>query len=435
MSVEQAAPPSYLRSRRLALLALLLAASSWIVFLILEKVFPAHAASIGILAMAAEAGVVGGLADWYAVTVLFRNPFGKIPLPRLLSEHTEIIPRNKARIAESMGRFVQENFLAPDIVRKSLQQTDVSLHIAHWLSDSDNVDMVTDFIQRVTPRLLQFLEGEDIAKFLQDNAVAWVKSTPAHRLSSEILRSVLENDFHDETLQNALDAAEKWIKANPDKAHALATTIFDELGVGTLARGASLLGFDLQKRIIDTFMAQVQNLLENKEHPWRVALEERAKTLMKELRRKNSNSSKRVNNAKNMLVESEASVRFMTGAISILREAIKKDLESDDSGIAENLHGILVRLGEKLAGDERVRAALNQEIEEAIISFADNYAENIIAYVRDKIHDWDTREMIEKIETEVGGDLHMIRVNGVVVGAFIGLLLGLGRVIFDSLPF
>lgn len=435
MRIEQAAPPSYLRSRRLALLALLFAASSWVVFLILEKVFPAHAASIGVLAMAAEAGVVGGLADWYAVTVLFRNPFGKIPLPRLLSEHTEIIPRNKARIAESMGRFVQENFLAPDIVRKSLQKTDVSLLIANWLANRDNVSMVTDFIQRVGPRLLQFLESKDIEQFLQANAVAWVKNTPAHRLSSEVLRSVLENDFHHETLQNALDAAEKWIKANPDKAHAMATTIFDELGVGTLARGASLLGFDLQQRIINTFMAQVQNLLENKEHPWRVALEEQAITLMKELRRKNSSASKRLNNAKNMLVDSEASVRFMTGALSILREAIKKDLQSEDSGIADNLQGILVRFGEKLEQDKRVRATLNQEIEDAIISFAENYADNIIGYIRDKIHEWDTREMIEKIETEVGGDLHMIRVNGVVVGAFIGLLLGLGRVIFDSLPF
>lgn len=435
MTTAQLAPPSYLRSRRLALVALLFAASTWLAFLILEKLFPEHAASIGILAMAAEAGVVGGLADWYAVTVLFRNPFGKLPLPRLLRDHTEIIPRNKTRIAESMGRFVQENFLAPDIVRQSLQKTDVSLHIANWLSNADNVVMVTDFIQRVSPRLLQFFESEDIEQFLQENAIAWIKNTPAHRLTSEVLRAILENDFHHETLQNALDAAEKWIKANPDKAHAMATTIFDELGVGTLARGASLLGFDLQQRIINTFMHQVQNLLQDREHPWRVALEAQSMTLMKELRRKNSNASKRLNNAKNSLADSEATIKFMTGAIGILRNAIKKDLQSPDSGIAENLRGILIRFGEKLENDERVRATLNQEIEEAIISFAEDYADNIIAYIRNKIHDWDTREMIEKIETEVGGDLHMIRVNGVVVGAFIGLLLGLGKLVFNQLPF
>lgn len=433
--MTSSAPPALARSRMLATFALVTAAALWLFFLVLEKLLPAHAALIGILALAAEAGVVGGLADWYAVTVLFRNPFGRLPLPRLLREHTEIIPRNKARIAESMGRFVQENFLAPPIVRQSLRNTDASLALARWLSSESNVALVTDFLQRTGPRLLQVFEKDDIAAFLQENAVAWVKSTPIHPISSEVLRAVLENDFHHEALQRGLDAADKWIKANPEKARQVAATIFEELGVGGLARGASFIGIDVQQRTINTFMSQVETLLENREHPWRVRLEEHATALMKDLRKKTSPASKRLNAAKNALAESDSMVNFMTSAVVILREAIKRDLERPDSGLASNLRGILLRLGQQLEHNDKVRAALNQEIEEAVVIFTTDYADAIIAYIRDKIHDWDTREMIAKIETEVGGDLHMIRVNGVVVGAFIGLLLGLGRVAIDHLPF
>jgi uncharacterized membrane-anchored protein YjiN (DUF445 family) len=435
MPATTAVPPALARSRLLANTALVTAAVLWVVLLVLERLLPAHATLTGVLGMGAEAGMVGGLADWYAVTVLFRNPFGNLPLPALLREHTEIIPRNKARIAESMGRFVQENFLAAPVVRKSLRNTDASMAIGRWLAVEENVDDIAALLQRVGPRLLQVFESRDIEDFLKQNAVEWAKNTPVHHMASELLRAVLENDFHHEVLQRGLDAADKWIKANPEKAREVAATIFEELGVGGLARGASWIGIDVQQRTINTFMAQVETLLEDREHPWRVRLEETASELMKDLRKKTSRASKRLNAAKNAMADSEAVVSFATGAIVILRDAIKRDLGRPDSGLAGNLKGILLRLGEHLQGNERVRLLLNREIEEAVVTFTTDYADAIIAYVSEKIHDWDTREMIAKIETEVGGDLHMIRVNGVVVGALIGLLLGSGRALVEHLPF
>ena len=108
--------PSLNRSKRLATIALIVAVLVWIALIISAKLLPEYVWLIHIFMLGAEAGVVGGLADWYAITVLFRNPFGKIPIPRFLRDHTEIIPRNKARIAESIGKFVQENFLSPKVV-------------------------------------------------------------------------------------------------------------------------------------------------------------------------------------------------------------------------------------------------------------------------------------------------------------------------------
>jgi uncharacterized membrane-anchored protein YjiN (DUF445 family) len=426
-------PPSLARSRMLANTALIAAALLWIVFLVLEKMFPEHRPLLAILALGAEAGVVGGLADWYAVTVLFRNPFGRLPLPRLLQEHTEIIPRNKARIAISMGRFVQENFMAPDILRKSLRQTDISQGMGDWLAKEENVRRISDVVQRIGPRLLQIFESHDIQAFLKENAIEWVKETPMHQMVSQVLRAILENDFHHEALQLGLDTADQWVKANPQKARDVATRVFQELGVGGISRAAGWVGIDVQKRIIETFMQQVEALLEDRAHPWRLGLEENAHELMVALLDDDSDAAIRLNSIKNALAESPAVVNFVTSAIMVLRDAVKADLQRENSGLAANLRGALLRLGQHLQGNEQVRAALNAEIEELAVVFANDYADAVIEYVASRIHDWDTREMIAKIETEVGGDLHMIRVNGVVVGSVIGLLLGLTRALVERL--
>ncbi len=120
MNEPQAVPSSLKRSKRFATIALITAVVTWLLLMVVAKFVPTDKVwIIHILMLSAEAGVVGGLADWYAITVLFRNPFGKMPIPKLLRDHTEIIPRNKDRIAESMGRFVQENFLSPQVVEKA----------------------------------------------------------------------------------------------------------------------------------------------------------------------------------------------------------------------------------------------------------------------------------------------------------------------------
>lgn len=426
--------PQLARSRALAQMALLIAVGCWIVLLVLVKIFPNYAWLLHILMLGAEAGVVGGLADWYAITVLFRNPFGKLPLPRLMREHTEIIPRNKARIAESMGRFVQENFLSPSIVKQSLQRTDIALQAGQWLAIPANAGLITQVIQQIAPRILDFFEQATISEFMHENIVQWAKNTQMHQLSSEMIRAILENDFHEDVLQRGLDAAHVWVKTNPDKAHALASRMFNELGVGTLAWGAGLIGIDVQKRIINAFIDKVEQILANPEHPLRINLEQRAHQLMLDLQNPESMAAQQLNQSKNALLDSPAVINFLTGSIVILRDAVKRDLQSPDSAIAHNLRAALIRLGQNLITSQAVRNTLNSEIEKLAVVFSTEYADKIIRYISQRIHEWDSREMIGKIESEVGGDLHMIRVNGVVVGAFIGLVLGIIRAIIEQIP-
>ena len=425
--------PSLNRSKRFATIALVVAVLIWIALIIAAKLLPEYVWLIHILMLGAEAGVVGGLADWYAITVLFRNPFGKIPIPKFLRDHTEIIPRNKARIAESMGKFVQENFLSPQIVEKSLQKTDLTLAVGQWLANPKNNSQVTDVIQQTVPKIFDFVGQQQIGKFIQNNSVQWVKNTQINHLASEMLRAVLDNDFHQDVLQRGLDMAHEWMVNHPEQTQDLTRRLFKELGVWKLAKGASWIGIDVQQRTIDSLLEKVEAILADPEHPFRKKIEDVANDLMLQLADNDSAVSIRLNETKNALLDSESVLNFITGAVVILCDAIKADLLKEDSGIAMNLRVAIQQVGENLIENQSVRQLLNERMSEMAIHLSDQYSEKVIKFISQRIHEWDSREMIDKIESEVGGDLHMIRVNGVVVGAFIGLTLGVIRAVIDYL--
>lgn len=432
MNTAPIAPPASLqRSKRFANLALILALCTWVVLMVVAKLLPDYVWLIHILMLAAEAGVVGGLADWYAITVLFRNPFGKIPMPKFLLDHTEIIPRNKARIAESMGRFVQENFLSPQVVKKSLQSTDLSLAMGQWLAKAENNRQVTQVIQHSVPKIFEFVGQEQIGHFIQNNSVQWVRNTQVNTLASEMLRAVLENDFHQDVLQRGLDLAHGWVTSHPQQTRELTQTLFKELGVWKLAKGASWIGIDVQKRTIDSLVERVESMLADPQHPWRQKIEYIAQQWMLDLADSSSAASERLNRNKNALLDSPQVLNFISGAVVILCDAIKADLLKADSGIAENLRIALQQVGENMISNIAVRELLNQQMSTMAVSLSDQYSEKVILFISERIHEWDSSEMINKIEHEVGGDLHMIRVNGVVVGAFIGLVLGVIRALVD----
>ncbi|WP_432209117.1 DUF445 domain-containing protein [Acinetobacter variabilis] len=432
MQKEQPSP-SLQRSKRFATIALVVAVLAWLVLMITAKLLPEYVWLIHILMLSAEAGVVGGLADWYAITVLFRNPFGRLPIPKFLRDHTEIIPRNKARIAESMGRFVQENFLSPQIVQRSLASTDLSLAAGRWLANPQNNAQVTQVIQQTVPKVFEFVGQEQIAGFIQSNSVQWVKNTQINTLASEMLRAVLENDFHQDVLQRGLDVVHAWMTSHPEQTRELTRTLFKEMGVWRLAKGASWIGIDVQQRSIDSVIQRVEAMLADPDHPWRLKIEETAQELMQQLADSESMASQRLNETKDALLDSPQVLNFISGAVVILCDAIKADLQKSDSGIAENLRVAIQQVGENIISNTSVRELLNNRLSGIAVDLSDQYSEKVIRFISERIHEWDSTEMIDKIENEVGGDLHMIRVNGVVVGACIGLILGIIRAAVEHL--
>lgn len=425
--------PSLQRSKRFATIALVVAVLIWLALMVAAKLLPEYVWLIHILMLSAEAGVVGGLADWYAITVLFRNPFGRLPIPKFLRDHTEIIPHNKARIAESMGRFVQENFLSPQIVQRSLDSTDLSLAAGRWLANPQNNAQVTQVIQQTVPKIFEFVGQEQIAGFIQSNSVQWVKNTQINTLASEMLHAVLDNDFHQDVLQRGLDVVHAWMTSHPEQTRELTRNLFKEMGVWKLAKGASWIGIDVQQRSIDSVIGRVEAMLADPDHPWRLKIENMGHSWMLQLADNDSEASQRLNETKDALLDSPQVLNFISGAVVILCDAIKADLQKPDSGIAENLRIAIQQVGENIISNASVRELLNKRLSSIAVDLSDQYSEKVIRFISERIHEWDSSEMIDKIENEVGGDLHMIRVNGVVVGACIGLVLGIIRAAVEHL--
>lgn len=432
LNTQQPLSPSLKRSKRYANIALLTAIFAWLLLMISAQIFPQHQWLIHLLMLSAEAGVVGGFADWYAITVLFRNPFGKLPIPSFLRDHTEIIPRNQARIAESMGHFVQENFLSPNVVRQSLETIDLSMSIGTWLNNPKNSRQITETMQHTLPKIFDFIEQEKIAQFIQSNSLQWIENTKINRLTSEMLHSILDNDFHEDLLQHTLDLAHQWILAHPQDMREITSKLFKELGISKLSKGASWIGIDMQQRTVDSFVEQLEDMLQNPDHPWRHYVDTYGQSLMHQLQDDHSQASVRLNASKDALLQSPQLVNFISRAVIILFNAIKEDLNQDQSGIAMNIQAAIELLGKNLIENQDVRQLINHRLSGLAIHFSGEYSDKVIRFISTRIQEWDSTEMIAKIENEVGADLHMIRVNGVVVGACIGLILGLIRLTVEN---
>ena len=300
-----------------------------------------------------------------------------------------------------------------------------------WLANPQNNAQVTQVIQQTVPKIFEFVGQEQIGRFIQSNSVQWVRNTQVNHLASEMLRAVLENDFHQDVLQHGLDLAHDWMLKHPEKSRELTRQLFKELGVWKLAKGASWIGIDVQQRTIDSLLQRVESMLADPEHPWRQKIEEAGQQLMLQLADNNSSASLRLNDTKNALLDSPQVLNFISGAVVILCNAIKEDLQKPDSGIAQNLRVAIQQVGENIIANTAVRQLLNEKMSTIAVNLSDQYSEKVIRFISERIHEWDSREMIGKIENEVGGDLHMIRVNGVVVGAFIGLGLGIIRALVE----
>jgi len=422
------------RNRRIATTLLVIMVTVWVGLLFASRFVPSYGGIIHILTLGAEAGVVGGLADWYAITVLFRDPFKHVWVPSFIREHTEIIPRNKARIAESMGRFVQENFLAPSIVRSKLESIDMALYAANWLAEPANASMLSDEVKRLVPRFLRITQNETIHQFLQQSAIDWLRDTRINQPVASTMKAIFDNKIHQDVIHLVLNSLDTWIHTNPRYAEEIVQKVLDETSIfGPISRGATALGFDFKRNVVWGVQKTIRDLNTQPDHHIHLMLNHSIMRWMNALKDDASEESGKLEAFKQSLIESPTVVAFGFHIYQSILQGIIDDMESDHSAITHNLQGLMMRIGGQLIDDLAVRQAINHEVALLAEYAADRYADTVIDYVSEQIHNWDTRDMISKIESEVGGDLHMIRVNGVVVGFMIGIVLGLVRFAIEGI--
>ncbi|KAA8673216.1 DUF445 domain-containing protein [Pantoea dispersa] len=403
------------RSKRLALSLLLIAAATFVVTLFLPPTFWV----LGLKAIA-EAAMVGALADWFAVVALFR----RVPVP-FISRHTAIIPRNKDRIGENLGRFVQEKFLDTDSLLALIRRHDPSQLLAQWLNTPGNADRIGRHLLQVMRGFLDLTDDQRIQRFLRRAVHRALDKVDLTQSSTLLLDSLTKNNRHQELLDAAVQQLlrllhkpgtrefialqiVRWLKReHPIKAKVLPTEWLGEHSAELVANA------------VDSILDEVAR---DQGHEFRLGFNRAVQRLIERLK-SDPEMAERAESIKHWLKEDESFNRYIGELWHDLRRWLKSDLNSDDSRVQERVRLAALWLGETLAADEALRTSMNQHLEDAARSVAPEFAAFLTRHISDTVKSWDAREMSQQIELNIGRDLQFIRINGTLVGGTIGLVL------------
>ncbi|MGB6040395.1 MAG: DUF445 family protein [Gordonia sp. (in: high G+C Gram-positive bacteria)] len=363
---------------------------------------------VGYVRATAEAGMVGALADWFAVTALFRQPLG-LPIP-----HTALIPRKKDQIGDQLGGFVQENFMTREVIETRVESLDLPRRLASWVADPANKQRVNDEVSRVFRLGSEMLGDEDIERFIQA-VLKWaaepVWSPPAGR----ILEQLVSEDRLEPVIQLACDRAHEWALGS----QALVDRVVDRDGPAWTPKFVNNLVGDKIYRELTEFTYKVRS---DPNHELRLAMGKFVADFAQDLQYDDAMIAKFEGLKEELLGRDE-----VTGAASTAWQAgkavIEQMLDDPASTLRTSLSDAVVQLAQRIRDDEPLQAKMNGWTVRGARHIADNYSSEIISVITETVRGWDAEETSRKIELQVGRDLQFIRINGTVVGSLAGLTI------------
>jgi uncharacterized membrane-anchored protein YjiN (DUF445 family) len=397
--------------RRIKLAATALLVFTAALFLVARHYEPAHWAW-GYVASFAAAATVGGLADWYAVVALFRRPLG-LPIP-----HTAIIPRNHLRIADTLGEFIETNFLAPEPVEKRLGEVDFAALVADWLVEPERAAALADFVLRLLPQTLGAIEQSGLKGFLGKRIMTELERVELAPLAAGLLSAVTEKGRHQRLLDELLGALEK-VLTNEETLAALRERIRKELpALFNLYRADAY----LLRKIVASTSGFIQDARADRRHPLRLEFDSFVTGFIEQLRSSRA-FARRAEGLKRDLLARPEIAAIAEGAWESLRSFLEQDSRAPDSQIRRQLEVMLVDIGGQLARDPAIRAEINRGMVRVLADFVQSQKSGVGRFIADQVKAWDIGMLIGRIELTVGRDLQYIRFNGALIGGLAGLAL------------
>ena len=381
----------------------------------------------GLLKAFAEAAMVGALADWFAVVALFK----RVPIP-VVSRHTNIIPNNKVKIADNLALFVREKFLDTDSIVRLIQKHDPARKVADWLMKPANTEQMGSYLVKVAGWMLDFTEESAIQNFLRKAVHTMVGSVDLSKSAGTILESLTRGGRHQELLNEGIHQLAQLLD-NSDTQSAISQGIVDwlkeEYAFIEKMLPSELIGrkgADIAVRLASGILNKVS---EDPHHPLRQRFDVFTIEFIERLKADPA-FSERSEEIKSYLLNDEALNNYLASLWSELRDWLKRDLHSETSMLRGRIEATGAWLGQTLAEDPQLRQSLNENLELASRAAAPEFAVFLTHHIADTVKNWDSAEMSEQIELNIGKDLQFIRINGTIVGGLIGVILYL----LSSLP-
>jgi uncharacterized membrane-anchored protein YjiN (DUF445 family) len=361
----------------------------------------------------AEAGMVGGMADWFAVTALFRHPLG-LPIP-----HTAIIPRNKDRIGEALANFLKENFLIAPVVARRMRNIDLAGAAGRFLQAPQGQETrIRRGASRLIGDLAESLDDERLGGLVKGAISARLKKMEVAPLLGHALASAINEDRHVPLLEaairwmaRALDANEELIR---EMVHKRANWVLKLAGIdGRIADS-----------IVDGLKKLTIEMGTDPAHPVRVRVEAALVQLANDLQT-NADTRARVETMKDDLLANRSVGLWIDTMWQKGRAAIISAARNPDAAMAGKMGEVLRSMGQSLESDPQMRRSINQFARRAVAGMAASYGGSIVKLVSETVRGWDARTVTDRLEGAVGRDLQYIRINGTLVGGLVGLVLHL----------
>jgi uncharacterized membrane-anchored protein YjiN (DUF445 family) len=379
-------------------------------FLATRLLEPAHP-WLGYVKAFAEAAMVGGLADWFAVTALFRHPLG-LPIP-----HTAIIPRNKDRIGEALANFINENFLIPSVVARRMRNIDIAGAMGRFLrTPAVEGTRIRQGASRLIADIFEGLDDERLGGIVKGAIAARIERMEISPLLGHALASAINEDRH----VPMLEAAIRWLARALDANEDLIREMVHKKANWVL----KLAGLDakLADAILDGLRKLTAEMTTDPAHPVRVKVEEALAQLANDLQT-NPDTRAKVEQMKEQLLANRSVALWIDAIWQRGREAIIKAARNPDAALAGRLGDVLKSMGTSLEQDPRIRSAINQFVRRAAAGMAQSYGTSIVKLVSETIRGWDARTVTARLEAAVGRDLQYIRINGTLVGGLVGVAI------------
>ncbi|MFS2224370.1 DUF445 domain-containing protein [Pantoea sp. B65] len=401
--------------KRIALLLLCTAAGVFITTLF----FPANFWVSGIKAIA-EAAMVGALADWFAVVALFR----RVPVP-FISRHTAIIPRNKDRIGENLGRFVQEKFLDTQSLLALIRRHDPAQIIANWLNTPGNAERLGRHLLQVMRGFLDLTDDARIQRFIRRAVHKAIDKVDLTQSAAMLLESLTKNNRHQELLDAAIEQVLQLINKPGTRefiAMQLVRWLKREHPLTAKMLPTEWLGEHSAELVSNAVNSILDDVGQDRGHELRLGFNRAVERLIDKLKQ-DPEMAQRAESIKSYLKEDAALNNYIGELWGDLRGWLKEDLSSDNSAVQAKITAAGRWFSETLINDASLRASLNQHMEQAASTVAPDFAAFLTRHISDTVKSWDARDMSRQIEVNIGKDLQFIRINGTLVGGTIGLIL------------
>jgi uncharacterized membrane-anchored protein YjiN (DUF445 family) len=369
---------------------------------------PATYPAWGFLRAFAEAAMVGGLADWFAVTALFRHPLG-IPIP-----HTAIIPRNKDRIGDSLAAFLRVNFLTASVVAKRMAKVDVAGAIGRLLTNPPQTGRLRDGIGRLAASILESLDDDRFGGMVKSALASRLRSFDISPLLGQTMQAAIIENRHAEMLDGIIGWAGRMLLHNEMLIHEMV-----QARAGKVMRWTGL-DEKLSTAIVEGLHKLLEDMATNAGHPLRLKAQEGLEILAGKLQHDPETQAK-VAQLKADLLASPAINAWMDRLWQDARLHLIGVARNPDAAIGGQLAEALKQLGQTLETEPRLRLTINRFARRATVGLVADYGDGIVKLVSETIQGWDARTVTLQLENAVGRDLQYIRVNGTIVGGLVGI--------------